>query len=95
MELIASKKQKIDEKMAKEVIALLIDRLEPVTDWTEQYLKEYLFALADEKELKKGQLLWPLRAILTGLPFSPGAFEVAAALGKEKTMQRLKSVFRI
>ena len=90
MELIASPKQKIDETLAKEVIALLIEKLEPVTEWTEEYLKEYLFALADEKELKKGQLLWPLRAILTGLPFSPGAFEVAAALGKEKTMERLR-----
>jgi glutamyl-tRNA synthetase len=92
MELIASKKQKLDESLAKEVIALLIEKLEPFEDWTEDALKEFLFALADEKELKKGQLLWPLRAILTGLPFSPGAFEVAAALGKEKTIQRLKSI---
>ncbi|MBT5237120.1 glutamate--tRNA ligase [Candidatus Peregrinibacteria bacterium] len=90
MELIASKKQKLDAKLAKEVIELLIEKLEPFNDWNEDALKEFLFALADEKELKKGQLLWPLRAILTGLPFSPGAFEVAAALGKEKTMQRLK-----
>lgn len=92
MELIASKKQKLDEKLAKEVIALLIEKLEPVTNWTEDCLKDLLFALADEKELKKGQLLWPLRAVLTGLPFSPGAFEVAAALGKEKTIERLKSI---
>ncbi len=92
MELLANKKQKLDEKMAKEVIELLIEKLEPVTDWTEEHLKEFLFALADEKELKKGQLLWPLRAALTGLPFSPGAYEVAVALGKEKTMQRLKAI---
>jgi glutamyl-tRNA synthetase len=92
MELIASKKQKLDEALAKEVIGLLIEKLEPFEDWTEDALKEFLFALADEKELKKGQLLWPLRAILTGLPFSPGAFEVAAALGKEKTIERLKSI---
>lgn len=89
MELIASPKQKLDEKLAKEVIELLIEKLTPFENWTDEGLKEYLFALADEKELKKGQLLWPLRAILTGLPFSPGAFEVAAALGKEKTLQRL------
>ena len=95
MELIASKKQKLDEALAKEVIGLLIEKLEPFEDWTEDALKEFLFALADEKELKKGQLLWPLRAILTGLPFSPGAFEVAAALGKEKTIERLKNVYRI
>ncbi|PIR52737.1 glutamate--tRNA ligase, partial [Candidatus Peregrinibacteria bacterium CG10_big_fil_rev_8_21_14_0_10_49_10] len=38
----------------------------------------------------KGQYLWPLRAILTGLPYSPGAFEVVEVLGKEKTLERLQ-----
>ncbi len=37
-----------------------------------------------------GQLLWPLRAALTGLPFSPGAYEVAVALDRATTLQRLK-----
>lgn len=92
MELIANPKQKLTEEMVPEMIQLLIDTLEPIadSDWTDEKLKDILFATCDEKELKKGQLLWPLRAILTGLPYSPGAFEVAAVLGKEKTMQRLK-----
>lgn len=46
------------------------------------------FSPAGEK-WKLGQILWPLRAALTGRDYSPGAFEVAAALGKEKTMERL------
>lgn len=41
---------------------------------------------------KLGQILWPLRAALTGRDYSPGAFEVAAVLGKEKTMERLERV---
>ncbi|MBT4119579.1 MAG: glutamate--tRNA ligase [Candidatus Peribacter sp.] len=90
IEMIASKKQKLDEKLAKEMIDLLIATLEPLDDFSETSLHDVLFAVCDEKELKKGQLLWPLRAVLTGLPFSPGAFEVAAALGKEKTLSRLK-----
>ena len=55
-------------------------------------MKEALFALAEEKELKKGQILWPLRAILTGQEYSPGAFEVAAILGKEETLKRLQNM---
>ncbi len=90
MELLAEKKQKLTEEMVPKMLELLIETLEPVSDWTEDHLKEILFAVADKKELKKGQLLWPMRAALTGLPFSPGAFEVAAALGKEKTIERLK-----
>lgn len=90
MELLAEKKQKLTPEMVPEMINLLIETLEPVDEWTDENLKNILFAVCDEKELKKGQLLWPLRAALTGLPFSPGAFEVAAALGKEKTLARLK-----
>jgi len=42
--------------------------------------------------LKNSQYLWPLRAALTGRLFSPGAYEVAALLGKEETIERLKKV---
>ena len=92
MDLLAEKKQKLTPEMVPEMINLLIETLEPVDDWTDENLKEVLFKICDDKELKKGQLLWPLRAALTGLPFSPGAFEVAAALGKETTMKRLEAV---
>lgn len=90
IEMIASKKQKLDAKMAKEMVDLLIETLEPLDDFSETSLHDTLFAVCEKKDLKKGQLLWPLRSILTGLPFSPGAFEVAAALGKEKTLARLQ-----
>jgi glutamyl-tRNA synthetase len=90
-EMIASKKQKLDKKSAKEMVNLLIETLEPLDDFSETSLHDTLFAVCEEKDIKKGQLLWPLRSILTGLPFSPGAFEVAAALGKEKTMARLEA----
>jgi len=91
IDMIASKKQNLDPKLAKEMIELLIATLEPLEDFSETALHDILFAVCDELGLKKGQLLWPLRAVLTGLPFSPGAFEVASALGKEKTLTRLKT----
>ena len=92
IDMIASKKQKLDKKSAKEMVNLLIETLEPLDDFSETSLHDTLFAVCEKKDIKKGQLLWPLRSILTGLPFSPGAFEVAAALGKEKTIERLKNV---
>lgn len=92
MELLAEKKQKLTPEMIPEIINLLIATLEPVDDFTDEHLKTILFAICEEKDLGKGQLLWPLRAALTGLPFSPGAFEVAAALGKEVTLNRLERV---
>ena len=78
-----------------------------VKTWSEQTLKEALMKLTEQRSAhstssghfspagekwKLGQILWPLRAALTGREYSPGAFEVAAVLGKERTMERLKSV---
>lgn len=90
-ELIANEKQKVTADMIPQVKKILLETLAPIaeSDWHEEYLKEVLFAAADAHELKRGQLLWPMRALLTGLPFSPGAFEVASALGKEVTMKRI------
>jgi len=90
-DLLANEKQKVTEEMLPEILSLLLETLEPISEenWTEENLKEKLFALVEEKDLKRGQVLWPLRAALTGLPYSPGAFEVAAALGRTVTLNRL------
>jgi len=40
-------------------------------------------------EKNKGYLLWPLRVALSGKSFSPGPFEIAEILGKEKTLKRI------
>jgi len=93
IDLLANKKQKVSAEQLPEILDAIIETLTeiPEKQWNEDDLKEKLFALADEKDLKKGQVLWPLRAALTGLPYSPGAFEVASALGQEKTLERLKA----
>jgi len=88
-ELLINEKQKVTEDILPEVLSLLTETLENVPDWTEESIKDALLKSSDEKGLKRGQVLWPLRAALTGLPYSPGAFEVAAALGKTKTLERL------
>ncbi|MBU0766270.1 glutamate--tRNA ligase [Patescibacteria group bacterium] len=95
-DLLANEKQKVTEDMLGEVLKLLTATLEKIPEdkWIEDSLKEILFSLAEDKDYKKGQILWPLRAALTGLPYSPGAFEVAVALGKAKTMERLKSALK-
>ncbi|MDP2656060.1 MAG: glutamate--tRNA ligase [bacterium] len=41
------------------------------------------------KGLKNGAVLWPLRVALSGQQNSPGPFEIADALGKEKTLERI------
>lgn len=92
-ELLANRKQKIAPELLPKILTLLIDTLVkiPEKEWTVATLKEKLLGCAEEEGLSQGQLLWPLRAALTGLPFSPGAYEVAAVLGKGATIGRLET----
>ncbi len=93
VDLLANVKQKVTKELLPKILKVLVETLEKVTgdEWTIETLKEKLQACAKKEALSQGQLLWPLRAALTGQPYSPGAFEVAAALGKETTLLRLEA----
>ncbi len=58
--------------------------------WDHETIEKVLMEAAEKNGLKKGQILWALRAALTAKAFSPGAYEVAVALGKEETLKRLQ-----
>ena len=40
-------------------------------------------------------MLWPMRVALTGQKNSPGPFEVAEVLGKEKSLERIKQAISL
>ncbi|MDP1689260.1 MAG: glutamate--tRNA ligase [bacterium] len=42
------------------------------------------------KEAGKGEILWPMRAALSGKRESPSPYEIAEVLGKEETVRRLE-----
>lgn len=90
-ELMANKKQKVDEKDLPTYLSILEGILGAIAekDWNDERILTDVKAVVTEKGLKLGQLLWPLRALLTGREFSAGAVEVASILGKEETLKRL------
>ncbi len=47
--------------------------------------------LAATKNIKPGELLLPFRIMLVGGKFGPAVFEIAAMIGKEETVSRIKS----
>ncbi|HWZ16093.1 MAG TPA: glutamate--tRNA ligase [Mucilaginibacter sp.] len=47
-------------------------------------------ALAEEKGIKAGELLLPFRIMLVGGKFGPHVFDIAALLGKEETIKRIR-----
>lgn len=79
------------DKEVNEVLDKLDKILRVVSDkdWTKDNLEKALMPEA-EKEGDRGKMLWPLRAALTGKKASAGPFEVAEALGKEKTIKRIQ-----
>ncbi len=90
MELIANAKQKVTPEMIPEILSVLESVLSGISesDWNDQnILAAVKGALGDKWKL--GQLLWPLRSVLTGQEYSPGATEVAGVLGKTETLERL------
>ncbi|MBI3336973.1 glutamate--tRNA ligase [Candidatus Peregrinibacteria bacterium] len=91
LDVLLNKKQHVTEANIAQILQTIIHTLENISDWSPDALLEQFRFSAEKNKLKLGQLLWPLRAILTGKPFSPGATEVASALGKEETMRRLKN----
>ena len=60
--------------------------------WTKENLEKILLETAGEN---RGDLLFPLRAALTGQKKSPSPFEVAWVLGKEETIRRISSAIKL
>jgi len=71
--------------------------LEDIKDeeWTLENLKQKLLDFVKTQGLKNGQVLWPLRAILTGVEASPWAFEMLYILGKTESLKRLNYFYNI
>lgn len=89
--LIINPKMKVDKDIAKRALEAVIKVLEAFNNFADQSaIKACLTAVISELNLKNGQVLWPTRSALTGEQFSPGVFEIIWALGKEKSIDRLK-----
>lgn len=92
LELYTSKKMKTTPETSKEAINALLPVLEEVEDWTRDHIHNAAFALIEKLGVKNGYILWPLRVALSGKQFTPGGgIELAAILGKEKSIARLKA----
>jgi glutamyl-tRNA synthetase len=60
--------------------------------WSKSYLEEKLLLAAGDK---RGDLLWPLRASLTGAQKSPSPFECAWVLGKNEALKRITTAIEM
>ena len=86
----------ITKKMTQEGVSTALQKslelLKSIEDFSQDNIKNIFIEKIQEWGMKNGEVLWPIRAALTGKERSPGAFEVSSALGKEKTIQRIEFV---
>ena len=61
------------------------------SDWQAPALESGFKQLATEKNIKPGELQLPLRIMLVGGKFGPPVFDIAALIGQEATIERIKT----
>lgn len=89
VDLICNEKMKVTKEIALKSISLIREKFSFITNWEKTELQQSLLAIVTENGFTNGQVFWPLRAVLSGKPSSPGAFEMAYVMGKEETLKRL------
>jgi glutamyl-tRNA synthetase len=93
-ELLRHEKMNVDIETAIKSLKTAKEDLSALNEWEESSIKDVLMLVVEKLKLKNGQVLWPVRAALTGEQFSPGAFECAYVLGKDETINRLTSAIQ-
>lgn len=92
VDLYIHKKMKTNLENSLSSLEAVVTVLENISEWKEQQIHDALINLAGQLELKNGQILWPVRTALTGVPVSPGgAIEIADILGKEESIRRIRT----
>ncbi|MCR4277762.1 MAG: glutamate--tRNA ligase [Candidatus Berkelbacteria bacterium] len=70
-------------KVVSELKTMGLDEVEPA-----------LRGAAEDLKIKDGELLWAVRVALSGRDASPGAFELLGVIGKEESVNRIKSAIK-
>ncbi len=88
-----AKQKHLSQDRSKD-FALLVQALEGVQDFNVKTVEEAFRRIVEQLGIPAGELVHPVRVALTGRAVGPGLFDTMAVLGKEKTVQRLKTVFK-
>ncbi|MEW5976571.1 MAG: glutamate--tRNA ligase [Acidobacteriota bacterium] len=86
----AARDKFLKDPSLKDLLPEMAERLAVSEDFTAPALEQILRGFADEKQVKAGLLINAARVVLTGKAVAPGIFDVMAALGKDRTVHRLR-----
>jgi glutamyl-tRNA synthetase len=90
VELFVNKKNKSSLESSLEIIEASLEVIKPVEAWTHSAINDLFTGFSQERNIKFGHLMWPLRIALSGLAVTPGgAIEIMSVIGKDETVRRL------
>jgi len=82
---------KVMKEGTGEVLAAVADALTGVEPFQPEPIEAALAPLLERFDLKPGKLYQPIRVAITGTSISPGIFESLAALGRERSLERIRA----
>ena len=86
------KKMKTNAETSLEVLTDILPKLEAQEDYSNDALYQMLCGYVEEKGVKNGYVMWPIRTAVSGKQMTPGgATELMEVLGKEETIARIKA----
>jgi len=74
----------------KQFFTFLVAGWKEPSHWDAHTLEQDFKERAALAEIKAGDLLMPLRVMLVGAKFGPGVFDIAALLGRDETLSRIR-----
>lgn len=83
--------KKMDRASTLKTLKVSLERLGSLPAFDEESLENVLRPLAEELELKTGQLFGTLRVAVTGRTAAPPLFQTMAVLGKELCLNRIET----
>ncbi|MDO8444116.1 MAG: glutamate--tRNA ligase [bacterium] len=66
------------------------NKVQDTKDWNIETMQQLLADVVSEGGFNNGDVFWPIRVALSGEEKSPSPVELAVALGKEKTLERIE-----
>ena len=92
-DIIEFDKKAADKFLKPETADILIqsaDAMDDLLEYTQENLETIFKQIMEDTGLGFGKIAQPLRVAITGTTVSPGIFEMLLALGREKTIQRIR-----
>ncbi len=92
IEMYSHKKMKTSPESSLEVLKELLPVFEQLEDYSNDAIYAELVKYVENKGCKNGYAMWPLRTAVSGKQMTPGgATEIMEVLGKEESLNRIKS----